>query len=490
MSRKAVDRSISRLSTGVPGLDAVLGGGIPLQSISVIAGQPGAGKTVLALQVMCEAARRGVKCIYFTTLSEPALKLVRFMQVFEFFDPQLLDKQIAFSDLGSSLRADGAEAALAELTTRVETEEPGVVVVDSFKAFHDLVDISRRRTFIYDLAVSMAGWGATTFLVGEYTGEEIATLPEFAIADGILRLSSERAALASVRELEVKKLRGSTFVGGIHFFEITAAGIDFVPRVRAPEIGPLRAAARISDRVATGITGLDRLLHGGWPAGSTSVVVGGTGTGKTNLGLAFLLEGARRGEAGILLALEETPDQIRATALGLGWDLESFEASGLISIHYTAPIEISTDRFLHTTRELVTATGARRLVLDSLTSLSLGAISDRRFREIVYALTRHLRLAGVTAQMNLEVAELLGAAQLSGHGMSFAADNVVYLRYMESASGLTRALAVIKARGIEHSSELCELLIGRDGLMVGQPLRNLKGLLTGSPAQRSSSPDT
>jgi circadian clock protein KaiC len=482
MSRIRAESMISRLSTGVAGLDAVLGGGIPSQSITVVAGQPGTGKTVLALQMVCEAARAGLKCLYFTTLSEPALKLIRFMQLFEFFDAQLLDKQIVLADLGSSLRAEGAEATLAELTARVEAEEPGLVVVDSFKALHDLIDRQRRRTFVYELAVTMAGWGATTLLLGEYTDEEIAQLPEFAIADGILRLGTVRAALASVRELEVKKLRGSTFIGGVHFFDITAQGIDFVPRVRAPEIQPASPAATAT-RVSTGLSGLDALLRGGWPSASTTVVTGGTGTGKTILALAFLVDGARRGEPGVLLALEETPDQIRAAARGFGWELDAFEAQGLISIHYTAPIEISTDRFLHTARQLVASTSARRLVLDSLSSLSLGAITDRRFREIVYALTKHLSAAGVTAVMNLEVAELLGSARLSGHGMSFAADNILYLRYVESAGRLGRALTVIKARGIEHGSELCEMVIDHDGVTVGGPLKNLMGALTGRNVQ-------
>jgi len=131
----------------------------------------------------------------------------------------------------------------------------------------------------------------------------------------------------------------------------------------------------------------------------------------------------------------------------------------------------------------VTATGARRLALDSLSSLSLGAITDRRFREIVYALTKHLSAVGVTAVMNLEVAELLGSAQLSGHGMSFAADNILYLRYIESAGRLARAVTVIKARGIEHSTELCEMVINHDGVTVGGPVKNLTAVLTGRPTQ-------
>lgn len=481
ISRTSSQPTIDRLVSGITGLDEVLGGGIPARSIVVVAGQPGSGKTVMALQVISAAARSGRKCMYLTTLSEPALKLIHYMQMFEFFDAGLLERQIHFGDLGTTLRALGAEAALNELTSLVETHTPEVLVVDSFKAFHDLVPADRRRTLVYDLAVMMTAWGATTLLLGEYTEHEIATLPEFAVADGIFRLGTERTALTSVRQLEVLKLRGSATVPGVHFFDITAAGIDFVPRVSAP---PDEVPSNVEfDRVSTGVPGLDGLLRGGWPALSTTVVVGGTGTGKSILGWTFLLEGAKRGEPGILLALEETPNQIRRAAGRFGWDLQALERAGLLTLHYAAPIELSTDRLLDTIRKLVARTGACRLVLDSLTSLSLGAVSERRFREVVYALTKHLGNAGVTALMNLEVSELLGSAQLSGHGMSFAADNVLYLRYIESYGRLERAVAVIKARGIEHSSELCRVTIDGAGLVVGQPLTGLHNVLTGLPVQ-------
>jgi circadian clock protein KaiC len=473
-------KTLERIATGIADLDDVLGGGIPAKSITVVAGEPGSGKTVLMLQLLFAAARQGKKSLYFTTLSEPAVKVLRYMQLFDFFDPRMVQEQIVFADLGSRLRAEGAEAALAELIERVEDEGPDLVVIDSFKAIHDMVDVANQRGFVYDLAVSMAGWGATTLLVGEYTEAEMSTLPEFAVADGIVRLGSTREELALVRRLEVRKLRGSAFTTGVHFFDIGNAGIHFYPRVQGPASVEVRTSA--ADRVPTGAAGLDRLLRGGVPRASATIVVGGTGTGKTVLGLTFLVEGARRGEPGVLLALEETPDQVRSTALGFGWDLAQLEEQGLLRIFYSSPVELSTDRFMHLARRQIEEVGARRVVLDSLTSLALGTVSERRFKEMVYALTKHLRAGNVTTLMSMEVAELLGTGQISGHGISFAADNVIFLRYVETMGRLDRALTIIKARGIEHATELAELRVDATGLRVGGQLKDLQGVLTGVPS--------
>ena len=182
--------TLERLGTGSAALDAILGGGIPAQSVTVVAGEPGSGKTVFTLQMLFHHARQGKKCLYFTTLSEPALKVIRYMQLFSFFDARLIEDRVVFVDLGSALRRDGGEKTLAQMIERVESEEPDFVAIDSFKAIHDLLpNDGHSRMFVYDLAVGMAAWGTTTLLVGEYTPEDIGVSPEFAIADGIVRLT-------------------------------------------------------------------------------------------------------------------------------------------------------------------------------------------------------------------------------------------------------------------------------------------------------------
>ena len=476
---------LERLTTGSAAFDRILGGGLPVRSVNVIAGQPGAGKTLFALQMLFALARQGKKGLYFTTLSEPSLKLLQYMQQFSFFDESLLEGRVVFADLGSVIRHKGADATLDEIAGRVEREEPAVVVIDSFKAVRDILgDAAALRTFVYDLAVHTAGWGATNLLVGEYSQAEVESQAEFAIADGIIRFTSSRHELTSVREVEVLKLRGAGYVTGGHFYEIGSAGLDFFPRVRSPEgIDPGSASRPVStpERTPTGVAGLDAMLGGGLPRASTTIVQGGTGTGKTLLGLQFLLEGARRGEPGIHFLLEETPDQLRALAHSLGWDLAAFEESGLLTLRYTSPVELSTDRFLDRAQKEVEKLGARRAVLDSLTSMALGVSSDRRFKELVYALAKHFNACGVTLQMNMEVADLLGTAQLSGHGVSFAADNVIKLKYLEIQGRLERGVSVLKARGVRHATDVRRFSVGRDGIEVGAPFEGLRGVLTGLP---------
>jgi circadian clock protein KaiC len=473
--------TLERLSTGSAPLDAILGGGIPAGSVTVIAGEPGSGKTVFTLQILFHHARQGKKCLYFSTLSEPALKVIRYMQLFSFFDARLIEERVVFADLGSALRKDGVEKTLAQMLLRVESEGPDIVAIDSFKAIHDLMpNNNHSRILVYDLAVGISGWGATTFLVGEYTREEIGVAPEFAIADGIVRLTNERQELAATRQLEVLKMRGANYVTGRHFFDIAADGLMFYPRVRGPEMTD-EPPVDLADRLGTGVAGLDALLLGGLPQGSTTMVQGGTGTGKTLMGLHYILEGARRGEPGIFFTLEETPAQLRAVAKSFGWDLVPLEAQGLLLISYTSPVELVTDRFLDEALKQVTRMGARRAVIDSLSSMSLGVPSLRRFRELVYALTKHFRITRVAPLMTMEVAELLGTAQLTGHGVSSIADNVIVLRYVEVDGHLERAVFVLKARGIGHTSELRRFLINDRGAYVGERFRELRGVLTGVP---------
>ena len=416
-----------------------------------------------------------------TTLSEPSLKVIRFMQQLAFFDERLLDSHIALLDIGAIAQTQGIEEALSQVKDRVERDSPDLVAIDSIKALHDFVaSEARSRAVLYDLAVSVAGWGVTTLLVGEYVREDFARFPEFAIADGIVHLTNQPYELTSIRQLEVLKLRGTDYVTGRHFFEMSRNGIAFFPRVRVPAIlsdGP----DPVQQRLTTGVAGLDELLGGGLPARSATFAQGATGAGKTLLGLHFLVAGARRGEPGILFTLEETLEQLRGIAGPSAGTCRSSRARGASRSGYTSPVELSTDRFLHDVREQVETLGVRRLVLDSLTSAALGAPSQRRFQELAYAVTKHLRVAGVTSLMTVEVPELLGSASLGGHGISAAADNIVLMRYLEIEGRLDRAVVVLKARGVSLVSELRRLSIGREGLQVGGVFTGLRGVLTGLP---------
>jgi len=480
-------KALELLSTGSPAFDRILGGGLPARSMTVIAGEPGAGKTLFALQMLFHLAKQGKKGLYLTTLSEPSLKLIRYMQQFSFFDQEAIGKLVTFVDLGSQVRAAaagprGSDDLLRAITERVEDEGPAFVVIDSFKALREFLgDGQAVRTFVYDLSVHMAGWGAATLFVGEYTPAEVAGFAEFAIADGIIRFGTAREELTALRVVDVLKLRGADCVTGRHFFEISADGLTFFPRVRSPEAGARAVVASFAERASTGIAGLDEMLGGGLPRASSTVIQGATGTGKTLVGLQFLLEGARLGEPGVHFTLEETADQLRGIAHGFGWEVLELERRGLLTFSYASPVELSTDAFLHRARTLVGKVAARRAVLDSLTSMELGVPSQRRFKELVYAMAKHFRELGVTLNLNMEITELLGSAQLSGHGVSFAADNLIQLKYVEQAGRLDRGLSVLKARGVRHGTEVRRMRIGERGVEVGAAFENLRGVLTGLP---------
>jgi len=474
-------------STGDESFDAILGGGLPAQSVVVIAGEPGSGKTVLTFQILFRAAREGKKCLYFTTLAEPAIKVIRYMQLFDFFDAALLDQQIMIADLSAAVRK-GADATLTELSAMIEKHQPTFLAIDSFRAIADYIYAGHvSRSFVYNLVTQTAGWGVTTLLVGEYLPDESSKYAEFAIADGILRLGAEKQELTSVRQVEVLKLRGMNYISGIHFLEISEKGVFVFPRVRAPKQADVPRVEK-PERVSTGVDGLDELFGGGIHRIGSTVLQGASGSGKTILSLQFLLAGARKGEKGILFTLEETPDQLRTIATSLGWDLSEMERKGLLVISYISPVELSTDRYLQTAREQVVTSKARRAVFDSLTSMQLGVPSERRFKELVYSLSKHMRAADVTLFMTMETPQLLGTEELSGHGISFIADNLVRLRYTEVDGRLERGISILKARGIKHQTQVRLLRIGHGGVtLTDAGLSGRRGVLTGrAPAKARS----
>ena len=391
--------------------------------------------------------------------------------------------EVVFADLGSVIRAQGRGGDAQRDHERVEREEPAIVVIDSFKALRDILgDAPAIRNFVYDLAVHMAGWGAASLLVGEYTEAEIATEAEFAIADGIIRFTNRRHELTAVREVEVLKLRGADYVTGGHFFEIGADGLAFFPRVRSPDARRRVEEVSTAERVATGVGGLDDDARRRAAARQRDRRPGRDGDGKDpRSACSSSSREARRGEAGIHFSLEETPDQLRGIAHGFGWDLLAAREARAPHVQLHLARRALDRPFLDRARQQVEQLGARRAVLDSLTSMALGVPSERRFKELVYAITKHFRARGVTLHMNMEIADLLGSAQLSGHGISFAADNVIQLKYVEVEGRLERGISVLKARGVRHATDVRRMTLEADGIAVGPRFPSIRGVLTGLP---------
>ncbi len=468
------------VNSGVPNLDHILDGGMPLYSVNIIAGPSGSGKTILTQQILFHNCRDNVRGIFFTTLSEPAFKMIRYQQQFDYFDLERLNQNIFFIDIGQILRTKSLDDALRTINQHVEEIGAQFVAIDSFKAIYELVGSRHdERRFGYDLAVSLATWTCTSFLVGEYTEAELSNEPIFAVADGIFYLTNPRQGMQNVRRLNITKMRGMSYFTGDHPFTISQAGVRVYPRIRTPE--QFSNYEMIGDRVNTGVKSLDNMIEEGFPRGTTTMVAGAAGTGKTLLGLHFIVEGALKGEAGVIVTFQENPVQLRQIARSFGWDLETLEQQGLLVHLYHSPVEIQPDIHTDLVKQAVQRVHARRVLVDSLRDLEIATPDKVRYRDYVYSLVEDFKRHGITSFITNEIAELFGDFQLSDHGISFIADNVILLRYVELEGRVTRALNVLKVRGSNHDKNIWEFNISEDGLQLTAPIRALTGVLTGKP---------
>lgn len=475
---------IRRLKTGVPNLDVVLGGGLPEYSLHIIAGGPGTGKTTLAQQIMFANATADRPAIYFTVLGEPTLKLLRFQQQFTFFDVSKVERCVHLVNLSDTVRRLGLKRTLDALNGHVASLNPSMVVVDSFRTL--LVAASGEtlrelQSFLHDLSVQLTSWQITSLLVGEYGREELIGNPAFTVADGILWLTQELHRNSVVRKLQVLKMRGQAPVPGLHTFRITDDGLQVFPRLLETEFEPTTVLSE--ERFRTGIEGLDEMMHGGIPEGETLLVAGPSGTGKTVVSIQYLVEGVRRGEPGVMITFEESPEEHIRKAKSFGWDLEQMVEDGLVEMIYTRPVDLTVEEVLDRIEKAIQRVNARRVVINSISGFELAIAPSERedFREALYRLTRGITGRRIGVLMTTEVPEAFGELQFSFYNISFLTDNIILLRYVEVESRLALVLMVVKMRTSPHSRELREYFLTDKGIEVGRPLEEYSGLLTGVP---------
>ncbi|AKG20070.1 ATPase domain-containing protein [Calothrix sp. 336/3] len=471
---------LGKLPTSIPGLDGVLSGGIPELSINIITGPPGAGKTIFTQQILYSNATPERNALYLVTLSEPSVKLLHYLQRFDFFDAEKVNTAVTYLDIGEVIREKGLEDAIAVIVKHVQDYKPALVAIDSFKAIHDMAkDPVEVRKFGYDLSVRLTTWGVTAFLIGEYTQEEIEKEPIFAIADGIIRLHNHPQGLHYQRYIDVLKLRGENYFTGLHPFNISDTGLTVYPRIKF--LGDLGDIQLHSQRATTGVTTLDDMLDGGIPRGSATMVAGGAGTGKTLLGLHLITAGIAQGEPGVIVTFQENPHQLREIARSFGWDLAAMEEQELLVHLYSSPVEIQPDVHAAHVKEMVQRIGAKRVLLDSLKDIEIATPDKVRFKDYIYALVNQFKLQGVTTLLTNEIPEMFGPFQLSEYGVSFVVDNVILLRYVELAGRMGRAINIMKVRGSQHSKEIRYFEINNEGIQIDTVVEAQTGVLTGIP---------
>lgn len=453
----------SRLTSGHGPLDEILSGGLPANGISLIMGQPGTGKTILAQQYTFQNASPERPVVYFSTLSEPMEKIVRFGQTLDFFDPSAVGTSVFYEDLGQATARDGLAGATEQITATLKDRRPGLVIIDGFKALRVFADSDAAfRRFLHQLAGRLTAFPAASLWVGIYEAADVPLLPEFAVADAIVDLRTARTGQRDMRLLEVRKLRGSGFRSGQHAYRLDHTGLHLFPRLADT---PADSGYQMTgERLPFGVPALDSMLAGGlWPGAST-MITGPAGSGKTVLGLHFIQAGIPRGEPGVIATLQENPTQLRRMLTGLGWPADDPS----IEVVYRSAVDIYIDEWVYEVLATVERTGARRVLLDSLIDLRTAAPDETRFREFMYSLTQRLARQGINLVMTCEVPELFGARSLSNFAASHLSDNVIMLNFYTDQGLIKRAVSVVKSRASAHDGAMREYTITPQGISIGE----------------------
>jgi circadian clock protein KaiC len=441
---------VRRLQTGIDNLDLILNGGLPRGSISVVAGPPGSGKTIMSQQICFHNAAAG-PTVFFTTLSEPMAKTILYGSQFSFFDPTRIDKAVHLVDLGHILWAEGLERASSTITEEMNRIQPAIVVIDSFKTFGDLAKGNEAlRKFAYQIAVNLMAYEVTGLLLGEYGREDYETNPLFSIVDGLITLSYRELSGESQRFLQVHKMRGTQHSRDAHPFAIATDGIHlYAPRVTIRRDPKADEDLRATPRIPTGIKGLDRLLGEGIPHGSTVSVAGIPGTGKTVLLLEFLYRGAQADQKGIFFSFEETPERLLATARGLGWDLGREIKRGMVEMVFVPQPDILVEADMLKIQERVKATGAQRIAIDSVSLLFHKIKEPSIVQEKIYQLASIVQNAGAVGLFATDIR--YGSELISRLGVEETlVDGVILLTSTEKVLERERYLEVYKLRNTAH----------------------------------------
>ena len=465
--------------THIPSFDMLLGGGIPRRQSVIVTGDPGCGKTVLCSQVAFLAAARGLPVVLATVTSEPHDKLVSELAGFSFFQRELLDEKLFVMSAYSTLK-QGARETRDLLIQTVRKRGAKLLFIDGLRAIRDLwQDEARLREFLYELGIGLSAADCVGLFTTEYPLDKLLALPEATTVDGIVSLSVNKRAARRLRRVEVVKLRGRPHLTGEHLMRIDTDGVRFIPRLEA-QVPDLPDVAPPEGRASFGLPELDVLMEGGLPLHSATMLAGSMGIGKTLLAAHFAVEGARHGEPCLFVSFFDSPASLTNRARRIGLEMAGHVKSGLLTYLHVPPLEAEADLIMDRVLSEIARLGAKRVVLDGLTTLEEAIEGPDRRRTFLAALALRLRVAGVTSLFTREVPKVAGTElDFSDAPIAILGENLLLLRYVELRGRIHRILSVLKMRDSKYDNDLREFEIADTGMKVQSPLRSAEGLLTG-----------
>jgi circadian clock protein KaiC len=489
-ARKPRAQKAERASTGIAGLDSILGGGLPTNHLYLLDGEPGTGKTTLALQFLLEGTRVGERGLY-VTLSESTLELegvaqshgwnLDHIEIFELSAAASMPQEeyTLFHPAEVEL-----QETVSEVLEAVSESDPARVVFDSLSEMRLLArDPLRFRRQILALKQFFAGRKCTVLLLDDKSASE-GDRQLHSLAHGVIAL--EHLAMeygAERRRLQVTKLRGARFWGGYHDFRICTGGIAVYPRIRRGDPDTSKSLEPLkSNSVA-----LDELLGGGLARGTSTLITGAAGTGKTVLSVQYVCAAVARGERVRMFMFDERTSTFHARAEGLGMDLSAPLADGRLSIVQIEPTQMSPGEFANDVVRAVQVDRVTLLVIDSINGYMNAMPSERLLGVQLHELLSFLNDHGVTSVLTLVQHGVFGGPVEEAVEVSYLADTVVLLRYFEYQGAVRGAISVVKKRSGPHEHTIRECRVARGGLMVGEPLTEFRGVLTGVPQYTGAS---
>lgn len=483
-----------RASMGISGLDDVLHGGLPSNHLYLLEGNPGTGKTTLALQFLREGVAQGEKGLYITlSESKPELEMIAAshgwtLEGITIYEMTPLEDALSPEAQYTVFHPSEVELSntVSAILDVVANLQPSRVVFDSLSEMRMLArDPLKYRRQILGLKRFFAGRQTTVLMLDDQTGGG-ADLQLESIAHGVIVIESlERAYGVNRRRLEVRKLRGSQFREGFHDLRIQRGGLVVYPRLVAAEHHPKFEQVCVS----SGDPEMDQLLGGGIERGTSTLLMGPAGAGKSTLAARFAIAAARRGEGSAIFCFDESPNTLLFRMKFLGMDLQPFIESGMIQINQIDPAEMSPGEFVQRVRDFVENLGTRMVILDSINGF-LNAMPDEQFVLLqMHEMLSYLGQQGAITLLTMAQHGFIGNSITAPLDVSYLADAVILLRYFESEGNVRQAVSVVKKRSGAHERTIRELKFGSNGLHLGQPLEQFEGILTGNPRFKGTARD-